>query len=83
MANRTRVRVGRKVTYFPTDAQASTGNGSAGDQWPAVITRVLADGTVNLSVDEADGGVLAVTAISKGTTKGTYNPVFGLAGRAP
>lgn len=83
MTTRTRVRVGRQVTYFPTDAQATAGGGASGDQWPAVIGNVNADGTVNLNVTEADGGTLAVTNIAQGTTAGTFHPTFGNAGRAP
>lgn len=83
MANRSRVRVGRKVTYFPTDAEATTGGGAAGDQWDATITAVNSDDTVNLHVLEADGTVIAKTSVAKGTGKGAYHPTFGLAGRAP
>lgn len=83
MTDRSRIRVGRKVTYFPTAAEATAGGGVAGDSWTATITDVLADGTVNLNVLEADGGILAVTAVSKGTGAGTFNPIFGVAGRAP
>jgi hypothetical protein len=77
--SRNRLRVGRQVTYFPTDTEASTGNGSAGDQWPATITKVNSDGTVNLSVHEADGGFIAKTSVVKGVGKGTFSPTFGLA----
>lgn len=73
MGDRQRVRVGRQVTYRPTDGEASAGGGEAGDEWAALITRVLDDGTVNLCVFEADGGVLAVTAVSQGQAKGTFD----------
>lgn len=83
MTDRSRVRVGRQVTYFPTAAEAAAGGGVAGDAWSATITDVAADGTANLNVLEADGGILAVTGVSQGTSAGTFNPTFGLAGRAP
>ena len=81
MADRSRLRVGRRVTYFPTAAQQAAGGG--GEQWSATITAVNADGSVNLNALEADGGILAVTSVAKGTTAGTFAPVLGLAGRAP
>lgn len=83
MTTRTRLRVGRQVTYFPTDAEAAAGGGVSGDEWPAIIANVNADGTANLNVTEADGGVLAVTSASQGTTQGRFHPTFGNAGRAP
>ncbi len=73
MTERYRVRVGREVTYFPTDAEAATGNGSAGDHWTATITNVNADGTVNLSVHEADGGFIAKTDVARGQNKGQFD----------
>lgn len=72
MASRARVRVGRQVTYLPTDGEATTGNGNAGDQWPATISAVNSDGTVNLSVHEADGGFIAKTDVVKGSQKGQF-----------
>jgi len=72
MTDRSRVRVGRRVSYRPTDAQAAAGNGSAGDVWAATITAVNADGTVGLHVLEADGGELALTAIGQGQAKGAF-----------
>ena len=79
MANRARVRVGRTVTYLPTDAEASTGNGNAGDEWPATITAVALDGTVNLSVHEADGGFIAKLAVAQGEQKGQFTLRAGAA----
>lgn len=76
--SRSRFRVGREVTYFPTDAEAATGNGDAGDAWIAVVTRVNADDTVNLNVKEADGGIVAVTNASRGVRKGEFD--FGVRG---
>jgi hypothetical protein len=73
MADRQRVRVGRDVTYRPTDAEAATGNGEVDDEWHATISRVNADGTVNLSVLEADGGFIALTDIAQGQVKGTFD----------
>lgn len=78
MTDRNRVRVGRDVAYFPTDAEASTGNGNAGDNWSATITNVNTDGTVNLSVHEADGGFIALTDIARGQQKGQFD-IRGLA----
>lgn len=75
--DRSRVHVGRQVIYLPTDAEAATGNGNAGDQWAAVVTAVLADGTVNLFVYEADGTAIAKTGVSRGGAKGSYD-VAGL-----
>lgn len=83
MTDRSRVRVGRDVAYFPTDAEAVTGNGSSGDAWPATISNVNTDGTVNLSVIEADGGLIAKLNVARGTTVGTYNATVGLAGKSP
>jgi len=81
MADRQRIRVGREVTYRPTDAEATTGNGSAGDEWYGKITRVLANGTVNLHVLEADGTTLALTGVSQGARKGQFD-LRGLAHHA-
>ncbi|HEY5550559.1 MAG TPA: hypothetical protein VIK52_01625 [Opitutaceae bacterium] len=77
MSDRSRLHVGRNVTYLPTDAEAATGNGNAGDQWAAVITAVLANGTVNLFVYEADGTAIAKTGVSRGGSKGSFD-VIGL-----
>jgi hypothetical protein len=71
--SRARFRVGREVTYYPTDAEAATGNGDAGDAWYATITKVNADDTVNLNVKEADGGIVAVTDIPRGIRKGEFD----------
>ena len=73
MGDRARIRVGRDVIYRPTDAEAATGNGSAGDDWSARITAVNADGTVSLFVYESDGGSIAKTAVSQGGGKGTFD----------
>jgi hypothetical protein len=76
MADRQRIRVGRDVSYFPTDAEASAGGGEAGDTWFARIAKVNADGSVNLNVIQGDGSELALTDIARGQRKGT----FGLRG---
>lgn len=73
MTDRTRFRVGRDVTYRPTDAEATTGGGSAGDDWPAKITATNADGTVNLHVLEADGTTIAKTDVGQGQGKGQFD----------
>lgn len=77
MSDRQRVRVGRDVTYYPTDSEASTGNGAAGDAWSARITNVNSDGTVNLAVFEADGGLIAKTDVERGGKKGQYDLLAG------
>lgn len=71
--SRARHRVGREVTYYPTDAEAATGNGDAGDAWYATITKVNQDGTANLNVKESDGGIVAVTDVPRGIRKGEYD----------
>lgn len=81
MTNRNRVRTGRGVAYFPTDAEAAAGNGNNGDHWKATITTVNPDGTVNLSVHEADGGFIALTDVPRGQQKGQFD-IRGLAGVA-
>lgn len=81
MTTRARVRVGKMVTYRPTDAEASTGGDSAGALWPARITKVNAT-SVNLFVHEADGTVIAKTSVSQGGAKGQYS-FQGLAEIAP
>lgn len=73
MTDRTRFRVGRDVTYRPTDAEASTGNGSVGDEWRATITATNSDGTVNLHVLEADGTTIAVADVVRGQGKGQFD----------
>lgn len=73
MSSRSKYRVGRDVTYYPTDAEATTGNGSAGDAWTARITAVNSDDTVNLCVFEADGGVIAKTDVVNGSQKGQFS----------
>jgi hypothetical protein len=76
---RERQRVGRKVTYFPTDAEAVAGGGTEGDQWPATISDNNNDGSANLHVVEADGGTIALTSIAQGQRKGEWD-FRGLAG---
>lgn len=71
--SRARFRVGREVTYFPTDAEASAGGGSAGDAWFGRITKVNVDSTVNIAVAEADGGALAKMNISRTQRKGGFD----------
>lgn len=74
MGDRSRVRVGRRVSYLPTDVEATAGGGNAGDEWAAKITAVNSDGSVNLAVDEADGTSIAKTSVVKGEQKGQYRP---------
>jgi len=73
MADRQRQRVGRRVAYFPTDAEAATGNGDVDEVWEATITRTNTDGTVNLHVLEADGGELARLNVERSTEKGGFS----------
>lgn len=82
MADRQRVRVGRTVTYQPTDAEASAGSDAAGALWPAVITLVNAQtGAVNLIVFRGSGVALAKTNVAQGSQKGAYS-TRGLASAA-
>lgn len=61
--SRFRVRVGRRVEYFPTSTEVTTfGAGPYG----AVITAVNADGTVNLAVD------VPSAVVEAGTVDGTW-----------
>lgn len=78
--SRSRYRVGRAVQYQPTDAEAATGNDTADAQWPARITKVNADGTVNLFVHEADGTTVAKTSIARGGGKGQFTFIGPAAG---
>ena len=80
--NRAAVRVGRSVVYRPTDAEASTGGDNAGATWKAWITRVLANGTVNLHVLEGDGTTIAKTGVSRGERKGEFQTI-GLGPESP
>ena len=73
MADRQRQRVGRKVAYFPTDAEAATGNDDAGAVWEGTITKTNSDGTVNLQAKEGDGGILARTDVLRTNVKGGYS----------
>jgi hypothetical protein len=61
------------VTYFPTDAEATTGNDDAGAKWFARITKINLDGSVNLAVLEGDGGNLAKTSVSESDNKGGFS----------
>lgn len=72
-SGRARYRVGREATYYPTDAEAATGNDDAGAEWPATITKVNLDGTVNLHVLEGDGGFIAKTNVSENDRKGGFS----------
>lgn len=82
MANRQRVRVGREVSYFPTDAEASTGGDAAGVTWPATLAKVFADGTVNLNALQGDGVRLDVTGVAQGQRKGEFDLRGGIAHHA-
>lgn len=74
MTDRQRVRVGRSVTYSPTDAEAAAGGDASGALWPATVTLVNpVTATVNLIVFRADGTTLAKTAVSLGSQKGSYS----------
>ena len=73
MADRQRQRVGRKVAYFPTDAEAATGNDDSDAEWEGTITKTNSDGTVNLHVKEGDGGIIAKTDVEKGNVKGGFS----------
>ena len=73
MTDRQRIRVGRDVSYFPTDVEAAAGGAENGATWPAKITDVASDGSVNLFVYETDGGTIPLTGISRGQTKGTFD----------
>ncbi len=73
MSDRARQRVGRNVTYFPTDAEAAAGGGDADDEFHASIARSNPDGTVNLHVVEADGGLLAKTDVEESNEKGGFS----------
>lgn len=72
MGDRSRFRVGRRAVYLPTDAEATTGGGDAGDEWAATITALNTDGTVNLAVDEADGTSIAKASVLRGEAKGQF-----------
>lgn len=71
--DRQRIRIGRTVTYSPTDAEATAGGGAAGDLWPALITYVNPDGMVNIIAFRPSGTTLAKTSIALGAAKGTYS----------
>ena len=72
MADRQRVRVGRDVTYFPTDAQVAAVTGTNGEAWSAKIAKVSTT-SVRLNATRSDGSVLALTSIAQGQRKGTYS----------
>lgn len=73
MTDRSRVRRGREVSYWPTAAEeASLGAGP----WPALITKVNADGTCDLAVDppgaSSVGASLTSPLITDADADGTY-----------
>lgn len=80
MTTRARIRPGRECAYFPSDAEAATGGGSAGDVFPATIVRTVGT-AVNLHVLEPDGTTLALTGVLRGQAKGQYD-LTGIAGNA-
>ncbi len=82
MADRQRVRVGRGVTYFPTDAEASAGGSDDGAAWIATIGGVNSDGSVNLNAIRGDGTELAFTDIPRGIRKGEFDLTGGVAHNA-
>ena len=70
MAIRNRLRVGRLVRYIPTAAEISAGGG--GTSYPATISLVNRNGTVNLSVIEADGTLIAKTGVAQTSRAGGF-----------
>lgn len=72
--SRARVRKGREVAYFPTSSEESDGGGSG--PFPAKITQVKSDGSVNLIVFEPDGSTIAKSDVKRGQQVGQ----FGLTG---
>jgi hypothetical protein len=82
MTDRSRIRVGREVTYRPTDAEAATGNDDNGALWKGTIAKVLAGGAVNLHVIEGDGGTIAVAAVVESQQKGGFT-LIGMGPTAP
>ena len=79
MADRQRIRVGRDVSYFATDAQAAAAGDDNGVTWPAIIAKVNSDGTTNLQAVRGDGTDLALTAVAQGQSKGTFGLRGGVA----
>lgn len=73
--NRARVRAGRKVRYFPTSAEETAGGGTG--PFFGQITKVNADGTVNLQVLEPDGTSLAKTSVERKERVGGYSLLAG------
>jgi hypothetical protein len=73
MADRQRQRVGRSVAYFPTDAEAATGNDDVDAVWDASITGTNPDGTVNLHIKEGDGGTIAKLNVERSNEKGGFS----------
>jgi hypothetical protein len=71
MANRTRVRVGREVTYLPTDGEAGGISDPGG--WVAKIVNVNVDGSVDLHVVKGDGTSMAKTLVHRGAQQGNYS----------
>lgn len=70
MVSRNRIRVGRLVRYIPTAAEITAGGG--GTSYPATISLVNRNGTVNLSVIEADGTLIAKTGVAQTSRAGGF-----------
>jgi hypothetical protein len=77
MADRQRVRVGRGVTYFPTDVEAAAAGDDNGASWPATIAKVLPDGTANLRILSGDGAADPVLGVARGIRKGEFDLTGG------
>lgn len=71
--SRARIRVNREVSYLATDAEASAVSDNAGAKWPATITQVNRDNTVNLFVMRGNGTSLAKTSVLQNDRKGGYS----------
>lgn len=72
MATRERIRVGRSVRYFPTDAECTTAGVSAGAVWPAVIVG-SSPTTAALFVMRGNGVALPKLAVTRSEVKGGYS----------
>lgn len=68
---RARLRNGRRVAYYPTAAEETT-YGQVGP-YVAHITKVNADGTVNLAVNAPTGADLAKTSVKQTSTRGGFS----------
>jgi hypothetical protein len=79
MADRQRIRVGREVSYFPTDAEAAAVGDGEGTTWPATIAKVNSDGSASLQAVRGDGTDLALVAVAQGQGKGTFGLHGGIA----